>query len=103
GRVGRSEGFGANKPSPYSLPTSEGFEMPDFVRNVTMEILSGRGDNLPVSAFPTDGTYPVATAQWEKRNIAQEVPVWEPDLCIESGKCMLVCPHATIRAKVCKQ
>ncbi|HYX29042.1 MAG TPA: pyruvate:ferredoxin (flavodoxin) oxidoreductase, partial [Pyrinomonadaceae bacterium] len=78
-------------------------EMPEFVRNVTMEILRGRGDNLPVSAFPVDGTYPVATAQWEKRNIAQEVPVWEPDLCIECGKCMLVCPHATIRAKVCKQ
>ena len=77
--------------------------MPEFVRNVTMEILGGRGDQLPVSAFPIDGTYPVATAQWEKRNIAQEVPVWEPDLCIECGKCMLVCPHATIRAKVCKQ
>jgi pyruvate-ferredoxin/flavodoxin oxidoreductase len=78
-------------------------EMPEFVRKVTMEILGGRGDLLPVSAFPVDGTYPVATAQWEKRNIAQEVPVWEPDLCIECGKCMLVCPHATIRAKVCKQ
>ncbi len=77
-------------------------QMPDFVRDVTMEILRGQGDNLPVSAFPVDGTYPVATAQWEKRNIAQEVPVWEPDLCIECGKCMLVCPHATIRAKVCK-
>jgi pyruvate-ferredoxin/flavodoxin oxidoreductase len=83
-------------------PLPEG-EMPEFVRQVTMEILGGRGDLLPVSAFPVDGTYPVATAQWEKRNIAQEVPVWEPDLCIECGKCMLVCPHATIRAKVCKQ
>ncbi|HEY3103975.1 MAG TPA: pyruvate:ferredoxin (flavodoxin) oxidoreductase, partial [Pyrinomonadaceae bacterium] len=83
--------------------TEEEGEMPDFVRNVTMEIMSGRGDLLPVSAFPIDGTYPVATAQWEKRNIAQEVPVWEPDLCIECGKCMLVCPHSTIRAKVCKQ
>jgi pyruvate-ferredoxin/flavodoxin oxidoreductase len=77
--------------------------MPEFVRNVTMEMLRGRGDNLPVSAFPVDGTYPVATAQWEKRNIAQEVPVWEPDICIECGKCMLVCPHSTIRAKVVKQ
>jgi pyruvate-ferredoxin/flavodoxin oxidoreductase len=75
---------------------------PDFVRQVTAEMIAGRGDSLPVSAFPVDGTYPVATAQWEKRNIAQEVPVWEPDLCIECGKCMLVCPHATIRAKVCK-
>ena len=78
-------------------------EMPEFVRDVTMEILRGRGDNLPVSAFPIDGTYPVGTAQWEKRNIAQEVPVWEPDLCIECGKCVLVCPHATIRAKVCDE
>ena len=76
---------------------------PEFVQHVTAEIIAGRGDLLPVSAFPLDGTYPVGTAQWEKRNIAQEVPVWEPDLCIECGKCMLVCPHATIRAKVCHQ
>ncbi|HEY6121380.1 MAG TPA: pyruvate:ferredoxin (flavodoxin) oxidoreductase [Pyrinomonadaceae bacterium] len=76
---------------------------PAFVRNVTAEIIAGRGDMLPVSAFPEDGTYPVGTAQWEKRNIAQDVPVWEPDLCIECGKCVLVCPHATIRAKVCSQ
>ncbi|HKY27524.1 MAG TPA: pyruvate:ferredoxin (flavodoxin) oxidoreductase [Pyrinomonadaceae bacterium] len=76
---------------------------PDFVRNVTAEIIAGRGDQLPVSAMPLDGTYPLGTAQWEKRNIAQEVPVWEPDLCIECGKCVLVCPHATIRAKVCNQ
>ena len=88
--------------SPRSLPEFDG-DMPEFVRTVTMEILKGRGDDLPVSAFPVDGTYPVGTAQFEKRNIAQEVPVWEPDLCIECGKCMLVCPHATIRAKVCKQ
>lgn len=73
---------------------------PEFVRTVTAEIIAGRGDQLPVSAFPIDGTYPVGTSQWEKRNIAQEVPVWEPDLCIECGKCVLVCPHATIRAKV---
>ena len=73
---------------------------PEFVRQVTAEIIAGRGDRLPVSAFPVDGTYPVATAQWEKRNIAQEVPVWEPNLCIQCGKCMMVCPHATIRAKV---
>ena len=74
---------------------------PEFVRNVTAEIIAGRGDQLPVSAFPEDGTFPVGTACWEKRNIAQEVPVWEPELCIECGKCMLVCPHSTIRAKVC--
>ena len=90
-------------PAPFPSPLAEApSEMPEFVRHVTMEILRGRGDDLPVSAFPEDGTYPVATAQWEKRNIAQEVPVWEPDLCIECGKCMLVCPHATIRAKVCR-
>jgi pyruvate-ferredoxin/flavodoxin oxidoreductase len=74
---------------------------PEFVRNVTAEIIAGRGDLLPVSAFPEDGTYPVGTTRWEKRNIAQDVPVWEPNLCIECGKCVLVCPHSTIRAKVC--
>jgi pyruvate-ferredoxin/flavodoxin oxidoreductase len=73
---------------------------PEFVQNVTAPIIAGRGDSLPVSAFPVDGTYPVGTAQWEKRNIALEVPVWEPDLCIQCGKCMFVCPHSTIRAKV---
>ena len=88
--------------STFELPPAVSAEAPEFVQQVTAEIIAGRGDNLPVSAFPLDGTYPVATAQWEKRNIAQEVPVWEPDLCIECGKCMLVCPHATIRAKVCK-
>jgi pyruvate-ferredoxin/flavodoxin oxidoreductase len=76
---------------------------PEFVRDVTGEIMAGRGDQLPVSAFPLDGTYPVGTSQWEKRNIALEVPVWEPDLCIECGKCVMVCPHATIRAKVCDE
>jgi pyruvate-ferredoxin/flavodoxin oxidoreductase len=86
--------------STFDLPPVVSTEAPEFVQNVTAEIIAGRGDALPVSAFPVDGTYPVGTAQWEKRNIAQEVPVWETDLCIECGKCMLVCPHATIRAKV---
>jgi pyruvate-ferredoxin/flavodoxin oxidoreductase len=88
-----------------SFDLSMGFsdQAPDFVRNVTAEIMAGRGDLLPVSAFPEDGTYPLGTSCWEKRNIAQEVPVWEPDLCIECGKCVLVCPHATIRAKVCAE
>lgn len=85
------------------LPRTVPAGAPAFVQNVTAEIIAGRGDQLPVSAFPVDGTYPVGTSQWEKRNIAQEVPVWEPDLCIECGKCMLVCPHATIRAKVCEE
>jgi pyruvate-ferredoxin/flavodoxin oxidoreductase len=78
-------------------------DAPEFVRQVTAEIIAGRGDQLPVSCFPADGTYPVNTARWEKRNIAQEVPVWEPDLCIQCGKCVLVCPHSTIRAKVFSQ
>ncbi|MEK6288429.1 MAG: pyruvate:ferredoxin (flavodoxin) oxidoreductase [Acidobacteriota bacterium] len=73
---------------------------PEFVQRVTAPIIAGKGDSLPVSAFPVDGTYPVGTAQWEKRNIALEVPVWETDLCIQCGKCLFVCPHSTIRAKV---
>ena len=73
---------------------------PDFVRNVLGAMISGRGDSIPVSALPIDGTYPTGTAQWEKRNIAQEIPVWDQELCIQCGKCVLVCPHAVIRAKV---
>ncbi len=73
---------------------------PDFVQKVTGEMIAGRGDNLPVSALPCDGTFPTGTTQWEKRNIGLEVPVWEPDLCIQCGKCVLVCPHAVIRSKV---
>ena len=61
---------------------------------------AGNGDSLPVSALPPDGTFPTGTAKWEKRNIAQQIPVWEEDLCIQCGKCVLVCPHAVIRAKV---
>jgi len=73
---------------------------PEFVRKVSAEMLYGRGDDLPVSAFPVDGTYPSATSQWEKRSIAEEIPVWESDLCIQCGKCVLVCPHAVIRSKI---
>ncbi len=73
---------------------------PAFVREVTAEIIAGRGDALPVSMLPEDGTYPAATTQWEKRGIALEVPVWDPEVCIQCGKCVLVCPHAVIRAKV---
>jgi pyruvate-ferredoxin/flavodoxin oxidoreductase len=75
-------------------------EAPEFVQQVTAEMIAGRGDLLPVSALPNDGTYPSGTTRWEKRNIALEIPVWEPDLCIQCGKCVLVCPHAVIRAKV---
>ena len=63
-------------------------------------IIAGDGDDLPVSAMPIDGTFPTGTAQWEKRNIALEIPVWDEELCIQCGKCVLVCPHAVIRAKV---
>lgn len=90
-----------NATSTHELKSRITADAPDFVRHVTAEMIAGRGDQLPVSAFPEDGTYPVGTTRWEKRNIAQDVPVWEPDLCIECGKCVLVCPHATIRAKVC--
>jgi pyruvate-ferredoxin/flavodoxin oxidoreductase len=73
---------------------------PDFVQRVTARILAGEGDLLPVSALPVDGTFPTGTAQWEKRDIALEIPVWDENLCIQCGKCVLVCPHAVIRAKL---
>ncbi|MBL6965674.1 MAG: pyruvate:ferredoxin (flavodoxin) oxidoreductase [Anaerolineales bacterium] len=73
---------------------------PKFVREVVGTIIAGDGDSLPVSAMPIDGTYPVATTQWEKRNITLDIPVWEEDLCIQCGKCVFVCPHAVIRQKV---
>ncbi|MBW4530885.1 MAG: pyruvate:ferredoxin (flavodoxin) oxidoreductase [Aphanothece saxicola GSE-SYN-MK-01-06B] len=72
---------------------------PAFVREVIAPLLERRGDALPVSALPCDGTWPTGTAQWEKRNIADTVPVWESDLCVQCGKCVMVCPHAVIRAK----
>ena len=72
---------------------------PDFVRDVTGPILAMRGDTLPVSALPVDGTYPTGTTRYEKRNIADEVPIWESDLCIQCGQCAIVCPHSVIRAK----
>jgi pyruvate-ferredoxin/flavodoxin oxidoreductase len=73
---------------------------PDFVQKVTAVMLAGKGDLLPVSAFPVDGTWPVATAKWEKRSIAREIPVWDSKICIQCNQCALVCPHAAIRAKV---
>ncbi len=74
-------------------------DMPDFVKEVTCQMISYHGDDIPVSKFPVDGTYPTSTTQYEKRNIALEVPVWEPELCIQCGICSLVCPHAVIRIK----
>jgi pyruvate-ferredoxin/flavodoxin oxidoreductase len=75
-------------------------EAPEFVQRVLGPMIAGEGDRLPVSALPPDGTYPSGTARWEKRNIADEMPVWVPDLCIQCGKCTFVCPHAVIREKV---
>lgn len=72
---------------------------PDFVRRVTARMMEGLGDSLPVSALPLDGTFPSATSRWEKRNIAEHVPQWDADLCIQCGQCSVVCPHAVIRAK----
>ena len=72
----------------------------DFVRRVTAQIIAGRGELLPVSALPPDGTFPVGTARVEKRSIAREIPVWDPALCIDCGKCAIVCPHAAIRMRL---
>jgi pyruvate-ferredoxin/flavodoxin oxidoreductase len=74
-------------------------EIPDFVRDLTLPIYQGHGDSLPVSLLPADGTYPLGTAKYEKRNIALEIPVWDADLCTQCGKCVLVCPHTAIRAR----
>jgi pyruvate-ferredoxin/flavodoxin oxidoreductase len=75
-------------------------DAPDFVQRVTARMLQEEGDLLPVSAFPPDGTFPTDTARWEKRNIAREIPIWDPEICIDCAKCALVCPHASIRMKV---
>jgi pyruvate-ferredoxin/flavodoxin oxidoreductase len=74
-------------------------EAPDFVQRVTAMMMAGKGDELPVSLIPPDGTYISGTTQWEKRNISAFVPQWEPDLCIQCGNCSFVCPHSVIRAK----
>jgi pyruvate-ferredoxin/flavodoxin oxidoreductase len=73
---------------------------PDFVSRVSALMLAGHGDLLPVSAFPVDGTWPTATSQWEKRNIAVDIPVWDEALCIQCNKCAIICPHAAIRTKI---
>jgi pyruvate-ferredoxin/flavodoxin oxidoreductase len=75
-------------------------EAPDFVQRVTAAMIAGQGDLLPVSALPVDGTFPTGTAKWEKRSIAHDIPIWDPDICIDCAKCALVCPHAAILMKV---
>ncbi|MDP6709611.1 MAG: pyruvate:ferredoxin (flavodoxin) oxidoreductase, partial [Alphaproteobacteria bacterium] len=84
----------------YELPPTVPDAAPDFVKQVTAMMLAAKGDMLPVSAFPVDGTWPVGTTRWEKRDLALETPTWLPELCIQCNKCALVCPHAAIRVKV---
>jgi len=86
--------------STRSRPPLVAAEAPDLVQKVTAVLMAGKGDLLPVSAFPVDGTWPTGTAKWEKRNIAEQIPVWDPAVCIQCNQCALVCPHAAIRAKV---
>jgi pyruvate-ferredoxin/flavodoxin oxidoreductase len=83
----------------HRLPTVPA-EAPDFVQRVTAMMIAGKGDLLPVSALPVDGTFPTDTAGWERRSIASEIPIWDPEICIDCAKCALVCPHAAIRMKV---
>ncbi len=84
--------------TPVASPTQD--DPRDFVRRVTAALIAGQGDHLPVSALPVDGTFPTGTTRYEKRAIAQQIPVWDPAICIDCGKCAIVCPHATIRMKV---
>jgi len=86
--------------SQIEMPPVVSPEAPEFVQEVTAAIMARKGDTLPVSKMPIDGTFPSATTQWEKRNIALEIPVWEPDICIQCAKCAIACPHATIRFKI---
>jgi pyruvate-ferredoxin/flavodoxin oxidoreductase len=90
----------ASATSTIEIPPTVSEQAPDFVKTVLAKIYAGDGDLLPVSAFPPDGTFPTDTAQWEKRNIALEIPVWDEVVCIQCNKCAIVCPHAAIRIKV---
>ena len=85
--------------SSWTRPPAVGEDAPDFVKRVTAVMMEGKGDLLPVSAFPPDGTWPTATTRFERRSIATEIPVWDSSICIQCNKCALMCPHAAIRAK----
>ncbi|RPI60653.1 MAG: pyruvate:ferredoxin (flavodoxin) oxidoreductase, partial [Planctomycetaceae bacterium] len=85
----------AKATSTIEMPPTVAAEAPEFVQHVTAAIMAGKGDDLPVSAMPADGTWPTGTTQWEKRNIALEIPVWDSEVCIQCGKCSIACPHAT--------
>ncbi|MBN1403254.1 MAG: pyruvate:ferredoxin (flavodoxin) oxidoreductase [Opitutales bacterium] len=95
--------FEMKVPAEVTAGIEAGIELPadasDFVRNFTQALIEDRGESLPVSMMPADGTFPTATSKYEKRNISQIVPSWESDMCIECGNCSFVCPHACIRAK----
>ena len=86
--------------SKFDRPPIVSPRAPEFIQNVTARMIERMGDELPVSAMPADGTYPTGTTQWEKRNIATDIPVWNEDICIQCGKCVMVCPHAVIREKI---
>ena len=89
--------------SEFEIREAVSADAPEFVQQVTAAIIAGKGDALPVSVFPVDGTFPTGTAAYEKRNIALEIPVWENDICSQCGKCPMVCPHAAIRSKIFHQ
>ncbi|MGA2501042.1 MAG: pyruvate:ferredoxin (flavodoxin) oxidoreductase, partial [Tepidisphaeraceae bacterium] len=92
--------LGTRANSTYKTPPMVSDKAPDFVKRVSAVMMANKGDLLPVSAFPIDGTWPLSTTQWEKRSIARDIPVWDSTICIQCNKCAMACPHAAIRAKV---
>jgi len=97
-RLGHVSLGGVTNTRPTTPPVPD--DVPDFVARITSRLMAGDGDQLPVSALPVDGTFPTGTAKYEKLAIAQMIPIWDPTICIDCGKCAMVCPHATIRMKV---